>query len=135
METFPTRLLTQGQGPFPQVRPQSLGNTLPRWGVCVIKRLQQLVSRVLGNWPGSSGPPMYSGASCMNMRLEFPLTAPTRGEPATTNPKAQDTAPESCWPQTQGYHLCFSEMQPPPVPRTLRASEVGSLVERVSVTR
>lgn len=73
---------------------------------------------------------MYSGsamwASQVDMGLEFPLTATTLRVPVTTNPEAQDRAPESCWPQAQGYHLCLSQIQPPPVSRILGVSEAGS---------
>lgn len=69
---------------------------------------------------------MYSGsamlASQVDMGLEFPLTATTLGAPVTTNPEAQDTVPESCWPQAQGYHLYFSQIQTPPVSRIFGVS-------------
>lgn len=99
---------------------------------------QPPVLQVLGGLPGTSGPPLYSGAaqlaSRVNMDLEFPLTA--LGAPVTTYPEAQVRAPGCAGPGTgmpsllwlDGATICLRH------PRVFRRQAAGWLWHSTSPT-
>lgn len=109
-------------GTPPPSKPQPLGNTLSPaagWGVCSRATATCLVGP---GWPAwhLRGPFIHRAAMLafqVDTGLEFPRIA--LGAPVTTYPEAQDRAPGLCCARVQGYHLCFGQMQPPSVSRTL----------------